>query len=287
MPGSNAPKVEVIVSSTGEFLGVRLAEERTKEAKLIDINPKKAHELLFSPDASMGPYTDMLEHLGIAKRSEVEATAHRLYQKQTMNSDSTVGSWRHAIKEQYRRRVEERLFDPTLSDAESYRQLRDAVDLLANKDRANLVEGWYKARRLQGMDVKAQAEYSVTRTSGPETGHTETRQADFLVGKDKVKGKEIVEIKDIDGKIDEDQFGAYADALHDDKVRATFGAERMRYVFTKEAGAAANLEYLADSYQRHRLDGLLTIEVFGRDGAVHVASNKAEAMELLKNLRNP
>jgi hypothetical protein len=235
----------------------------------------------------MAPYADMLEHLGIAKRSEVEATAHRLYQKQTMKAESTIDSWRHAIKGEYKKQVEARLFDPTLSDAESYRQLRDAVDLLANKDRANLVEGWYATRRLQGMQVKPGAEYTVERTGGKNAGHKETRATDFLVGEANVRGKEIVEIKDIDGSIDKEQFGAYADALHDDKVRANFGAERMRYVFTKEAGAVANLEYLAEAYDARGLHDLLVVEVYMRDGSVRTVTNEDQAIQLLNALRNP
>lgn len=44
---------------------------------------------------------------------------------------------------------------------------------------------------------------------------------------------------------------AYVDALRDDKVRAKLGAERLRYVFTKEAGAIESLQFLADTYDRH------------------------------------
>jgi hypothetical protein len=200
----------------------------------------------------------------------------------------SIDTWRHAIKEQYRREVERRLFDKSLSDAESYRQLRDAVDLLSNKDRALLVESWYKARRLQGADVtevKDQQPYTVDRTGGKNAGHKETRAADFLVSREKVQGKEIVEVKDIDGKLDEEQFGAYADLLRDDKLRLKYGVEHLRYVFTKEGGATANLEFLADAYAQFGLAGRLTIEVYTPDGAQHTATDREEAMRLAKQMR--
>ena len=78
-------------------------------------------------------------------------------------STTLLRTWREAIKEHYRRRMERILFDPSVSDAESYRRMRDAVDLLSNKDRSVLVEGCYKARRLSGGDVtdaKQQQEYT-------------------------------------------------------------------------------------------------------------------------------
>jgi len=288
---SKGPKVEVVHDSAGGFAGVRLSpEEGRAETKLIDIKYEQAHDLLFAGGGSMGPYAQMLEHLGIADRATVEAKARQQYQKLTGANDktaatATIDTWRHGIKEEYRREVERRLFEPELSDAESYRRLRDAVDLLGNKDRAILVEGWYRARRLQGMDVKAQAQYTVTRTSGAQAGHKETRNADFFVGKDKLHGKEIVELKDIEGKIDEEQFGAYADLLHDDNLRARYSVESLRYVFTKPEGAVANLEFLADAYDKSDLHGLMTIEVYMNDGSHRVATTEKDAMDILRALR--
>jgi hypothetical protein len=61
----------------------------------------------------------------------------------------------------------------------------------------------------------------------------------------------------------------------------------MRYVFTKESGAIANLEFLGRSFQDHELEGLLTVEVYLRDGSVRTVTNQEEAMSLLKELRKP
>jgi hypothetical protein len=107
------------------------------------------------------------------------------------------------------------------------------------------------------------------------------------VSKANVRGKEIVEIKDITGSIDEEQFGAYVDALRDDKVRAELGAESLRYVFTKPEGAIANLEFLRNAFDKERLVGRLTIEVYTRDGTVRTATTRAEAMQLLTSLGAP
>lgn len=291
-PGAKGPQVEVVYDSAGGFKGVRVVpEEGQAAAKLGDLKYPKAKELLFSKNHSMDPYAAMLEHLQIADRSAVEKTAERLYKKLTTDGkgEATIDTWRHDIKEEYRREVERRLFDKSLSEAESYRQLRDAVDLLANKDRALLVEGWYKARRLGGKDVtslESQKPYTIERTEGPNAGHKETRAADFLVGREKIQGKEIVEVKDIEGEIDKEQFSAYVDAIRDDKVRASLGAERMRYVFTKEAGAAANLEFLANAFDKERLVGVMTIEVYAVDGSMKIATDRGEAMRIMKSLRN-
>jgi len=139
-------------------------------------------------------------------------------------------------------------------------------------------------RRLESSDVKTQIEDQVTRTSGESYGKKETRQVDFLVSNDKLQGKEIVEVKDIDGMIDKEQFGAYADALRDDRLRDKLGAERMRYVFTKKAGAQASLKFFANAYADFGLDGRLTIEVYTHDGTWLTASNKEQAMKLVAQL---
>ena len=133
--------------------------------------------------------------------------------------------------------------------------------------------------------AKQQQSYTVERTGEKNTGHKETRAADFLVARDKVQGKEIVEVKDIEGLIDVEQFGAYADALRDDNVRTQMGAERLRYVFTKSEGAVASLEFLANSYDKANLAGRLTIEVYLPDGSVKSARNEQQAMQLLNELK--
>lgn len=286
MPGRDVPQLEVVTDSAGEFRGIRVAKDRAAETKLLDLPYDRARDILFAAEASMDPYAQMLEHLKIATRADVEATAKRLYEKQTMKDTSTIDSWRKAIKKQYRGEVEKRLYDPSLSDAESYRQLRDAVDLLANKDRANVVEGWYRARRLGGADVQAQVEYTVTRTSGKDAGKSEKREADFVVAQEKIKGKEIVEIKDIEDRLDKEQFAAYVDALRDGKTRAKLGAERMRYVFTKASGAKESLDFLAKAYDRYELTDRLVIEVYMPNGSHETASNAPEALRILKTLRD-
>ncbi len=58
----------------------------------------------------------------------------------------------------------------------------------------------------------------------------------------------------------------------------------MRYVFTKEAGARASLEFLADAYDDFKLTGSLTIEVYRRDGSVRTATNRKQAKQLLSDL---
>lgn len=261
-------------------------EEAGGHLEEADRHPLKT---LYKPGMSMDSYAKMLEAQGIASRAEIDGTAMHYYRKLKDDPKATLDDWRHDVKEHFKKRLLDKITDPSLSSADSYRQLRDAVDILgpsANKDRANIVEAWYQARRLGGEDVQAQVQYKVTRTSGKTEGQTETRQADFIVGKDKVKGTEIVEVKDIDGKLDEDQFAAYVDALRDDKTRSQLGAERIRYVFTKPAGARASLEFLAGAFDEFKLSNQLFIEVYMPDGSVRPAANDKQALRILDDLRS-
>lgn len=258
---------------------------------LKDIEEAGGHPLdtLYKPGMSMDSYAKMLEAQGIASKAEIDGTAQHYYRKLKDDPKATIDDWRHDVKEHFKKRLLDKLADPSLSSAESYRKLRDAVDILgssANKDRSNIVEAWYQARRLGGEDVQAQVQYKVTRSSGEKQGQTETRQADFIVGKDKVKGTEIVEVKDIDGKLDEDQFAAYVDALRDDKTRAQLGANKIRYVFTKPAGARASLEFLGKAYDKFDLARKLVVEVYMPDGSVEVARNYTEVEDVLAKLRS-
>lgn len=68
-------------------------------------------------------------------------------------------------------------------------------------------------------------------------------------------------------------------------MQADLGAERMRYVFTKEAGARANLEFLAAAYDDFKLNDKLTIEVYLSDGTLRTATNEPEAMKLLNEIK--
>jgi len=119
----------------------------------------------------------------------------------------------------------------------------------------------------------------VTRSSGENAGNIETRAADLIVG------REVREVKDIDGKIDEDQFGAYTDLLSDDKLREQMGIESLRYVFTKPEGAIANLRLFGRALQRDVLRNRLTVEAFDASGTSHLARTSEQAMALLEQLQ--
>jgi len=92
-------------------------------------------------------------------------------------------------------------------------------------------------------------------------------------------------VKDIEGKIDEDQFGAYVDELtrpEKDRARAF---DTLRYVFTKAKGAIANLEFFADSLEDPDLRERLTVEVFDGSGSSHIVRTPEQARALLETLQ--
>jgi hypothetical protein len=61
--------------------------------------------------------------------------------------------------------------------------------------------------------------------------------------------------------------------------------DKAKYVFTKEEGAIANLEFLAKQMSRSDVKGKLTIEVFDNTGRSHEITTPAAALKLLSTLK--
>ena len=245
--------------------------------RLSDIPAGNELATLFGPDGTMKPYAEMLERTGLATDAVIKGAAMQFHRKQSQTPKATLDDWRHAVKEFFRARVVEKLADRALDDAASYRRMREVVDGLGSSDRGVLVEEWYKAR--YAPNAKPRSAYEVTRTSGENAGKTETRVTDMVVD------GEIREVKDIDGPIDKEQFGAYVDALKDDGLRGSLGAERLRYVFTKTTGAVANLEYLAEQFELPGMDGRLTVEFIDANGERRILTSERQARAALAQLR--
>jgi hypothetical protein len=170
----------------------------------------------------------------------------------------TVAWLRHAVKDYFRARVEARLNDLTLDAGASYLQARRMVAGLGPADQGILMEVWYRARHATG--AQAHQMHRVTRTSGDNKGLVETRVADLVVG------REAREVKDIKGKIDEDQFAAYVDVLQRPDSEGHREFDKLRYVFTNPEGAIANLEFFVLQFQKGKVDGKLAIEIFDSQG---------------------
>jgi hypothetical protein len=112
----------------------------------------------------------------------------------------------------------------------------------------------------------------------------EGREAD-LMGKHAGGGRQLTEIKDIVGVVDKDQFGAIMDVLQAPDESGNKAFDKAKYVFTKEEGAIANLEFLAKEMNKVSIRDRLVIEVFDSKGQRHNASTSKEALDLLKLLR--
>lgn len=271
---SEAPQLQARVVG-GAFQGIRLPE---REPAALVSSIAKGDELptLYKPGLSMDRFAQMLESHGFASRAVIDGVALHYHRELLQNPRATMDDWRHAVKEHFKQRVLERITDPKLDEAASYRMMREVVDGLANADRGNLVEDWYRGRYAPGGKRQA---YRVERTSGANEGKHEDRVADVVVD------GEIREIKDVDGPIDEGQLDAHLDAVRDDKLSKSLGAKKVRYVFTKEAGALANESLMMSRFESQESQGLLTVEVVDRSGTHHYASNLGELTQLFAQLR--
>ena len=184
---------------------------------------------------------------------------------------------RHAVKDYFRARVEARLNDLTLDAGASYLQARRMVAGLGPADQGNLMEVWYRARHATG--AQAHQMHRVTRTSGDNKGLVETRVADLVVG------REAREVKDIKGKIDEDQFAAYVDVLEQRTKGQGAPFDKLRYVFTNPEGAMANLEFFAKAMRDISIQDKLAVEVFDAQGKRHIITTPKEALTMLATLK--
>jgi hypothetical protein len=221
----------------------------------------------------------MLESQGIASRAVIDAAVATMRGRKNQAGQEVTLDWlRHEVKDYFRDRVLKKLLDPALDRTASYRNMRNMLDGLGNADRGALVEIWYRERNAPTAETHVR--YQVTRTGGENAGSTETREADLVVG------REIREVKHIEGKIDEDQFDAYVDLLRDDKACKQLGIDKLRYVFTKPEGAVANLKFMARALTREGLHGRLTVEVFDVSGTSHLATTPEQARALLEQFQN-
>ena len=261
----------------GEFKGlVDAAEPATHEVIPVEL-PKEAVVARLRETEGFGPYAEMLETHGIASRAAVNAAVTTFRGRKNQSGNPVTLDWlRHEVKDYFRTRVLAKLLDPALDDAKSYVNMRAMLDGLGNADRGALAERWYQRRH--APDAKAQVKYQVTRTSGENEGQIETRAADLVVG------REAREVKDIEGKIDEDQFGAYLDALTRPEEGGARAFDKLRYVFTKPEGAIANLRFFAKKLAEANLRELLTVEVFDTSGISHTAQTSEQAFALLNQL---
>ncbi len=185
---------------------------------------------------------------------------------------------RHAVKDYFRPRVMERLLDPKLSETASWQQLREMIDKLPASDRGNLAEDWHRGRHAPNADARVNV--GVPRDTGPNAGKIESRVIDA------VDGNTAVEVKDISGRIDEDQLGAYLDMTKQKLLTGMSGKEppeikQVKYVFTKPEGAIANLKLFAEKLIDPERISRLSVEVFDKQGNRHTIATQAQALQLL------
>jgi hypothetical protein len=224
-----------------------------------------------------GEYLKMLESQGLASGSAVDGVIeHEFHVLGESRKRRTFEVLRGAVRDHYRERVAERLCDPSLNNTASWRRLREMAATLSPRERGYLAEVWYRHR--YAKTAQGQTRVEVMRTSGVDEGKIQRRVVDA------VEGVTAIEVKDVTGPIDRDQFGAYMDMLKtpDDGSAPLF--KKVKYVFTRPEGAVTNLEFMAQAMSdRHRV-GKLYVEVFDRSGARHIVENSTEAQKLLARL---
>ncbi|NJM91186.1 MAG: PLP-dependent transferase [Myxococcales bacterium] len=227
-------------------------------------------------------YAEMLERSGLASRDLIDGIVrHVRSERMTTGEPVTTDEVRQAVKSYFRPRLMERLLDPKRSDAESWQQLREMIDELPSADRGNLAEDWYRGRHLPGAEARVGV--GVERTTGESAGQIESRVIDA------VDGGTAVEIKDISGKLDEEQLRAYLDMLAAKLQTGVSGKvppkiKKVKYVFTKPEGAIANLKLFADKLAIKDNVGRLSAEVFDWQGNRHTVTTAAQALQLLRQL---
>jgi hypothetical protein len=233
----------------------------------------------------LGDYAEMLQDQGIASRAVFDRAALTMHELRKLNATPerpvTTDDVRRDVKDYFRERVEARLLDPTLSDAASFARMRSMVEKLAPGDRGSLTEIWYRARNAK--TAMPHVPVAVERSGGLNAGKTEGRVIDLM------EGKTAIEVKDVKGPIDQEQFGAYMDMLRSRSLKSgTEGSvkiDKVKYVFTNPEGAIANLEFIARKMNEQRVAGRLTVEVFDRRGVRHVVATSEDSLRLLQSLR--
>jgi hypothetical protein len=215
----------------------------------------------------------MLEQHQLASREAIDSViGHVRGRKQSAGAELTFDELRRDVKQHFRERVVAKLTDPALSSQDSYRQMRTMLDDLAPADRGNLAEAWYHGRF--ASDADRHVAVNVPRTGGENAGKTERRVVDM------VQGETAVEVKDIAGKIDANQFEAYLDLLKIQEEGGDVGITKLKYVFTKPEGAVANLERFAKVLENDRLAGKISVEVIDHRGQRHTATTRETVMAL-------
>ena len=263
----------------GEFKGLEDGAAPVPKEIVPVEHSKEAVVARLRETEGFGPYAEMLEAQGIASRVVIDAAVATMRGRKNQASAEVTVDWlRREVKQHFRERVVAKLLDPSLEPAASYRNMRTMLDGLSNADRGALAEVWYRERTAPG--ATRGVEYRVTRTGGENEGNIETRRADMVVG------RELREVKDIEGKIDPEQFQAIVDLLSDDKLRKQMGVDTARYVMTKENGAIANLDFFADALSRKELRGVLLVEVFDASGVSHLVTTPEQAIALLEQLQS-
>lgn len=224
-----------------------------------------------------GKYLEMLETQGLASKAMVDGVIHHKFNLLGMSGKRvTTEALRGDVRDHFRERVTERLCDPSLSDTASWQRFREMTASLSPTERGNMAEIWYRNRHTTG--AKGQTRVDVARTSGLDEGKIQRRVVDA------VEGETAIEVKDIVGPIDRDQFGAYMDM-----VQGLDGGEplfrKVRYVFTKQEGAIANLQFMANQMKKRDIAKRLIVEVFDSRGDSYIVSSYEEAIVLLRKLR--
>jgi Domain of unknown function (DUF4157) len=246
-------------------------------------------------NTSLGPFADMVESAEIATREQIDEEISKAYAARDHRGVVFADMVRNDVKDLYREHVVRVLADPSLSDAVSHRQLRLLLADVNPSDRGNLVEAWYKRRFAPDATEHVAAE--PTRVGENNKEYVDDRKIDLVerVHEDVGDGEVIdylqaTELKDVQGPIDHDQFGAYV-AMLQQRTRVMLSEnqvgriERLKYVFTQPEGARSNLAFIADAFENvEALRGRLTVEFFDSAGQRHTISNEQEARSWLSRL---
>jgi len=257
----------------GKFAGFEMGET-PKESKSYDQSwsPKRVATDMLT-EGALVPYVAMLEKMKIkagSRESVMKRIEQLVEERQTKNPKQPykADQLRGKVKEDFKDEVTTHL------KGASYERMQELINPLDNGDRGHLAEQWYRLN--YAPDAKSQVQVGKVATDKGTP-----RTIDLL------DGKVMIEIKDVQGSIDHDQFEAYLGLLTTGEFGPKEGPTKvsaLKYVFIDPAGALANLGWIRDNAKGVRG---ITIEFFDYNGEKQTTtpSKIDKAIEMLQGQR--
>jgi hypothetical protein len=219
-------------------------------------------------DDSFASFAKLVQNQGVS-RKEINDAVRKEFNavRDAIREDNFRGN----VKDVFRPAIEKKL------EAASWKQMREMLADLSVGDRGNLAEHWYKVHYNPKAEHHVAVEVKRTDKKKGSTTPKEDRVIDLL------RNEEAIEIKDVSGPIDQDQYFAYVQLMESGQVVEGSPVKKLKYVFLNEDGALANLLFFSKQLSKPAMRNKLEVEVFVK-GEKKTVRTAAEATKLFKQL---